>query len=178
MPVTVEPHGPRQRSVRTDSISEGGDRANSLRLRIRAAVRAAKLTQMLAEGADPGASDELAVRARQLTSERNRRVLARSLRRTLTEAQRPARTRARVVIIDRAAALDAELVIAEAVLRLENTTPVRAQGIAALERIITDAVNSPLYVSSEPGTLRRAIRAATAALDAQPVESHGFALAA
>jgi len=47
-----------------------------------------------------------------------------------------------------------------------------------LMRILTNVDgNSPLYNASEPGTLRRMIRGATAALDAQPARSHEFVLA-
>ena len=105
-------------------------------------------------------------------------MLAGSLRRTIAEARRPARTRSAVPFIDRGAVLDAEAAIAEMIERLLAPRPVEAQGMAMLERIVTNADGSPLYNASERGTLRRMIRSATAALDAQPAQSHQFALAA
>ena len=149
---------------------------NSLRIYFRAAVRRATLTRALAEGADPTGNEELALRARQLTSERTRRMLARTLRRTIADARRPARTRSAAAIIDRGAVLDAEDAIAEMIARLLALRPVQAQGMALLERIITNPDQSPLYNSGARGTLRRVISSATAALDAQPARSHEFAL--
>ena len=48
--------------------------------------------------------------------------------------------------------------------------------MAMLEWILTSADRSPLYNTSEPGSLRRMIRAATSALDAHPSRSHEFDL--
>jgi hypothetical protein len=177
MPAIVDPYGARPYAAPVDTIGDlaSGSHATSLRARVGAALRRADLTRALAAGADPGASDELALRARQLTSERNRRTLARTLRRTLAEAQRPPMTRGRAVIIDRAAVLHAKDSIAEMIERLESANPVRAQGVALLEQILTNADRSPLYNRSESGALRRVIRVATAALDAAG-DSHEFEL--
>jgi hypothetical protein len=82
-----------------------------------------------------------------------------------------------VPIIDRGAVLDGEAAIAEMIERLLAPRPVQARGMALLERIVTNADGSPLYNPSPPGTLRRMIRRAAAALDAQPAHSHEFALA-
>ena len=119
MPSMVDPYGARPFTTPLDSIPDrrSDRRASSLRIRLRTNVHRARLTRALAEGADPGASDELALRARQLTSERNRKTLARSLRRSIAEAHRPARTRGVMSIIDRRAVLDAEPAIAELIER-------------------------------------------------------------
>jgi hypothetical protein len=152
--------------------------AHSLRTRLRTAVHRAALTCALAEGADPAGTDELALRARQLTGKRTRRMLARTLRRTVAEARRPARTRSAVPIIDRGAVLEAEAAIEEMVERLLAPQSVQAQGMALLERIVTNADGiSPLYVGSARGELRRVVTSATAALDARPTHSHEFPLA-
>jgi hypothetical protein len=157
---------------------ERENRASSLRVHLRATVQRGKLTRALAEGADPKASGELALRAQQLTGERHRSMLARSLRALIAEAHRPRMIHPRA-IIDRRAALDAEAAIMEMIERLGSPSPVQPQGVALLTRILTNADgSSPLYNASEPGTLRRTIRGATAALDAQPARSHEFALAA
>ncbi len=178
MPAMVDPFGARPfagpRAPNLNFASHG--RASSLRLRIRTAVHRAELTRSLAEGADPDTSSELALRARTLTSPRNRRALARSLHRTLGEAQKPAVTRVRLSIIDRRAVLDAEGEITEMIERLNGPPPVRAQGMALLERLLTNADRSPLYNTAGQGTLRRAIRVADGALDAHPAQSHEFDL--
>jgi hypothetical protein len=150
----------------------------SLRVRLRAALHREQLTRLLAEGADPAASEELALRARQLTGKRDRRTLAGSLRSAIAEAHDPPMVRARA-IINRRATLDAEAAIMEMIDRLGSPIAVRPQGMALLMRILTNADgSSPLYNASEPGTLRRVIQSATAALDVQPAQSHEFALAA
>jgi len=175
---TVDPHGVPPYPTPLDSIPDHGldRRANSFRLRLGARVHRTKLTRSLADGVDPGCSDELALRARQLISDRNRKMLARSLRRTIADAHLPASTRARVSIIDRRGVLYAEAAIAQMIERLCRPWPVQPKGMAMLERIMTNADGSPLYNRSEPGALRRMIRDATAALDLQPGGSHEFAL--
>jgi len=179
MPNTIGPNGAQPYTKPLESISaRGSDRqANLLRLRLRTGVHRGKLTRALAEGADPRESDELALRAQKLTSDRSRKALARTLRRSIAEAYLPAHTRARVSIIDRRGVLDAESAIRAMVERLLGPRPVHAQGMAMLERILTNADSSPLYNRSRPGTLRQMIRAATAALDRQAAGSHEFALA-
>ena len=176
MPSTGNPYRAFPDATPADLSREVRSRVRSLRVRLHTAVHGGELTRALAEGAGPNASDELALRARQLTAARNRRKLARSLRGVLVEAHDPPVLRARA-IIDRRGALDAEAAILEMIERLGSPSPVRPQGIALLMRILTNVDgNSPLYNASEPGTLRRMIRGATAALDAQPARSHEFAL--
>jgi hypothetical protein len=155
-----------------------GSRGRPLRIRLGTAVHRQKLTRALAEGADPMASGELALLARQLTSERKRRRLVRSLRGVLAEAHQPPLTRARLSIIDRRAVIHAEAAIIAMIKRLGSPKPVQPQGVALLIRILTNADGrSPLYASGEPVTLCHVIRSATAALDTQSARSHEFALA-
>jgi len=104
-------------------------------------------------------------------------MLERSLRGVIAEAHGRRMTHARA-IIDRRAALDAEAAIMEMIERLGGPSPVQPQGMALLTRILTNADgSSPLYNASEPGTLRRMVRSATAALDVHAAPSHEFALA-
>jgi len=79
-------------------IGEVRSGMRSLRVRLHTAVHDGELTRALAEGADPKASDELALRARRLTGEHNRRMLARSLRGVIAEAHDPPVLRARAII--------------------------------------------------------------------------------
>jgi hypothetical protein len=179
MPAIADPYGARAFDATSDSFRrpafEGTPR--SLRLRVRTAHLRTELTRALAEGADPRASHELSLRAAQLTRDRSRRALARSLRRTVAEAHRPAIRRSRVVFINRAAVLDAEGAIETMVDRLGNSKPVSAEGMAIAARILTDA-DGPLYNASEPGTLRRAIGVATVASEPARSQSHEFPIAA
>jgi hypothetical protein len=151
-------------------------RSHSLLVRTRVAIQRGELTRALAEGTDPSSRPELALRAAQLTSNRSRRILARALRRTVAEAHRPAMTRAPVVIIRRSEVLNAQPAITAMIERLESSRPVRPEGMAIAERLLTNADNSPLYNAAGPGTLRQLVLAATAAMDPEPAQSHEFAI--
>ena len=179
MPPLVDPYGARPYD-HAPSPTDGPateDRMGLLWLHIRTALHRADVTRALADGADPHASRELSLRARQLTGRRHRTALARSLQRTLAEARQPMMVRAPVVIINRTAVLAAEQAIAVTVARLRSQIPVRAQGMALLERLLTNADHSPLYNPSAPGVLLRMIRVAAVALDAE-TDSHEFVLTA
>jgi hypothetical protein len=60
--------------------------------------------------------------------------------------------------------------------RLESSEPVRPEGMAIAERLLTNAERSPLYNPAEPGTLRQRVLAATAAMGPGPAQSHEFAI--
>jgi hypothetical protein len=158
-------------------VGSGAVVPRSIFPRVRVAVGRRALTRALSEGADPVSSPELSVRAVQLTSSRNRKQVARTLRRTISESHRPALTRSRVVIIRRAAVLDAEDALKVMIERLGNSEPVRAEGMAIAERILTDADWSPLYSPAEPGELRRLVRVATAAMGTRDPSTHDFPIA-
>ena len=151
-------------------------RSHSLLVRTRVGIHRGDLTRALAEGTDPTSRPELALRAAQLTGKRSRRTLARTLRRTIAEAHQPAMTRARVVIIRRGEVLNAELAITAMIERLESPEPVRPEGMALTERLLTNADHSPLYNPAEPGTLRQLVLAATAVMGPGPAQSHEFAI--
>ena len=135
------------------------------------------LTRALAQGAEPGSSPALARRAAQLTDAHHRRALARSLRRIIADAHDPQAGRARAIIVRRGPVLDAESLIDAVASRLAAPKPVRAQGVAQLERIITNADHSPLYNRSRPGALRQAMATALMAMDGESPDSHEFSIA-
>ena len=180
MPAIADPYRARPLDAPSDTFRDPAlnRRSHSLRVRVRTALQRAELTRALAEGADPSTRPELALRSAQLTSDRRRTALARTMRRTIAEAHKPAMTRSRVVIIRRGAVLDAEGAIDAMIERLGSSQPVRAEGMAIAERILTNADRSPLYNSSEPGALRRLIDVATAAMNAAPSQSHELPIAA
>jgi hypothetical protein len=159
-------------AVRHAGIRSNRDGALSVRTRV--AMHRHGLTRALAEGTDPTARPELSLRAAQLTSDRNRRGLARTLRRVINEANETAINPFRVALIRRQAVLEAQGAIGTMIQRLNSPRPVCAEGMAMAERIITNADCSPLYNPSEPSTLRRQILVATEALDAHASDGWGW----
>jgi hypothetical protein len=166
MPTIASPRGIGNLEPRRDHLGPDA----SIKLRIRVATKRHALTRQLAEGADPNSTPELALRARELTSQRRRRQMARTLRRTVSEARRPAMTRALVSILNRRAVLEANDAIQATIARLASPDPVAVKGMAMLDRLITDGTSSPLYDRVEPGTLRRELLVARAELDPTPVD--------
>ena len=140
----------------------------SLALRAKVALRRHALLSDLAAGAPAGLSPELALRASKLVNDRHRHQLANTLRRTIRDAHQPTMARANIAIIDRRAVIDAEAEIEALIERLESHRPVAARGMAIVELMITDAVESPLYDYAKPGTLRQQVLAATIALELEP----------
>lgn len=136
-----------------------------LGLRFRVARHRAGLTQRLAAGADPSGSPELALWTQRLVSERERRTLARTLERTLKEALHPAAVAFRLTAHQRRAIVEAERPLRAMIARLRDRQPVAAEGMALIERMITDGAWSPLYNVTVPGALRRLAVLATAALE-------------
>jgi hypothetical protein len=159
-PGGFETHNPsRNPSPRHDSPAAG------IQLRIKVRGRRGALTRQLADGADPASSPELSLRATQLISDRRRRQMARSLRRTITDARQPAITRAAISIVNRHAVLEADDALQATIARLASPDPVAAKGMAMLERVMSDGISSPMYNVVEPGTLRRHLLVAKAELD-------------
>jgi hypothetical protein len=174
MPTIERPHPIEIREPRRDRRP----RVNrSIKMRMRVATRRNALTEQLAGGVDPNSTPELALRAHQLTSDRYRRVMARSLRRATGEARDPAITRRIVSIINRYAVLEAGGAIQETIARLASPEPVEVKGMAMLEQLITNGATSPLYNWAEPGTLRRQLLVAKGELDPTPAP-HDLPIAA
>jgi hypothetical protein len=173
MPAIVNHHRGRPYGPPADT----DPRSRSALVAARTLLQRRELTRSLALGTDPGALPELSRRAAQLTSTRNRRILARTLRRTLAEARNPAPTRARVVIVNRREVFVAEDAITTMVGLLDSAMPVHAQGVAIAERMLMNADRSPLYNECGPGDLRRLVGAATAAMQRGSAGSHEFPIA-
>lgn len=115
-----------------------------LRLRLRVWVRRRRLNNELAAGFEPHASDELALRARQLTDTSTRRRLARSLRGVASDVEDR-----------RAAVLGPGVPVCRKVLpwregllglaeRLDGREPVNARGVARTLLLLTDG-SGPIY---------------------------------
>lgn len=173
MPTIVNPHFRPGREARGPHAEPS---APPLRSRIYTATHRRSLTLMLAEGANPAQHPELALRAEQLTGRSHRRAMARTLRRITAEAHRPLLARAHVILIRRGPVLDAEDVIGALAARLDGPAPVRPQGMAALERILTNAENSLLYNPSESGALHRQLAAVLYAVEPGEPQTHEFSI--
>lgn len=139
--------------------------SSSLTLRGHVAAHRRSLTRELSEGADPASSPTLALRAEQLTSERKRRALGRSLRRAVHEALHPVPRRVGFALVRRSALIDATDAIDVLVKRLHSPEPIAPEGAALIERMLSDGAWSPLYSTAPAGALRRLVVLATAALE-------------
>jgi hypothetical protein len=134
------------------------------RLLLIAALRRDGLDDELAQGVRPWHRPLLAVRARRLASERNRRMIARSLRRCVAEATSPAGLRA-AAPIDRGAVRESASELLALASRLESDRPAGVTGLAIAQRLVTDGVASPLYGPRSRGTLSSRVRNALAWID-------------
>jgi hypothetical protein len=131
-------------------------------------LRGAELDHRLAAGEDPSASDELALRARRLTTARSRTRVASGLAGVVRSAGngRPvftAAVRPRSEDVHELGAL-----ISSIERRLRAPGPVAAQGVAIVRLLLIDG-NGPLYRPSDPSALGACLRAAAAALRAPVV---------
>lgn len=162
----------------------------SLALPGRVWLSRATLDRMLAEGADPHDSRELARRAAQLTSARHRRSLAAAIERTLEEAEHPRAALSPTVPLQRREVLAARASLERlakdlagddresasrnrsalstqdvASVSLEDMTAERyaPRGVALVQRLLSNG-DSPLYTPYPPGELELAVRHANTAL--------------
>jgi hypothetical protein len=164
MPTIANPQLHHRRS-RARGVPTHGLLTEAVRTRIHAVTKRGAFTRALAAGADPLARPELAARAAQLISRRERAIIARSLRRTLRDAYASRATLGGPALIRRGAVRHAEDVITAVISRLEGPHPVTPQGMAQIERMLTNADNSPLYNDAAPGALRSAMSAVLCALE-------------
>jgi hypothetical protein len=119
-----------------------------------ARLRAHSLDRQLGAGVPPWQSPTLAARARQLTSERNRDTLARSLERLVELAEEPPSPyRTSVIPPCRPQVREARPLMLAMPHRLRAREPVNARGVARLNDILTDGAG-PCYVPSRPDALR------------------------
>jgi hypothetical protein len=103
-------------------------------------------------------------RAAELTSERNRRSLARSVRALVREAEGAVLPSA--VPLNRRAARENLKLLRRLEARLTDPSrPVSAHGVLVVERLLTDGISSPLYCRERAPELPRAIGKALTALE-------------
>lgn len=134
---------------------------------ILARLRAPRLERQLAAGSLPWASELHAARAVQLTGERHRRGLARSLESLVEQAEDPTpRFMSAVIPPCRAQVREALPLILEVASRLRSGEPVDARGVAQLRALLADG-GGPCYTASRPDALSIALRSVSEALDVQ-----------
>jgi hypothetical protein len=124
----------------------------SLGVRLCAFVHRFELTQRLAECADPNASPELALRARQLATPRELRRTILGLERVLREAAQPSRAMTSQVPLQRQAILAARPFLVSLLDTLREVEHPQPAGLARAELLLTDGAG-PVYAPSYPGTL-------------------------
>lgn len=124
-----------------------------------------RLDAMLAEGADPAASPELRLRARQLTQMSHRRALAAGFEKALATAEGPRPRLSSAVAPAKYEVRAARAALLELCQDLRERATVAPAGVALARDLLTDGT-SPLYIESLGDALWHALRRATAALDA------------
>ena len=149
------------RSTGTSEISfrRGGPIA-----RLATRMHAWKLDVALARGASPDSAAALSLRARHLIACDTRRLLAGEIERLLRDARRPATMRRLCLTprYDQVLAAEAELV--ELAVRLQQSGPVDAAGVARARLLLRDGAG-PIYHRGRDGELERLVDAALAALE-------------
>jgi hypothetical protein len=123
-----------------------------LALRARVLIRRGKLDGLLAAGADPSWDLELLLRARQISSPRRRRLLAKSIERAVWEAHRPPRWSC-TAPLDRRAVRTATPELSALALELTVQPAPAAQGVALATQLLRDP-DSPLYAPGGGEALR------------------------
>lgn len=127
-------------------------------------TRAFTLDRDLAGGASPDGTVRLALRARRLTGMRERRALARAIRRFVEQADRPVGKRWPPVQVcwDRVRASAAEFEFLAG--RLDRQAPVSACGVAQVSMLVHDG-GGPLYWGASGDALADRVHQAVTALD-------------
>ena len=137
-----------------------------LALRLRVRWNALALDSALAGGADPGASDELTLRAQQLAQPKTAEEMARSIGHLLELVDRSSAAQLAVTRmpfgIDQVQAVRPRLVKLAERLRAKGSHPVR--GLAMANLLLEDG-GGPLYVHDTLDGLERAVGATLSAID-------------
>ena len=132
-----------------------------------ARLRAPWLNRQLAAGVEPWRSPVHAARARQLTGDRIRRMLARGVERLVEQADEPPRlSRSAVIYPWRPGVREARPLMLTLASRLRGGAPVDPRGTAALKDLLTDG-SGPVYTPGDPNTLKRRLEIIDQWLDVQ-----------
>jgi hypothetical protein len=124
-------------------------------LRLAVRLHGFRLVRALAAGADPSASPELALRARQITAPRELRICVNGLERILREATAPSRGLTAQAPVQRDAVIAARPFLAYLLERLREVEAPRPAGVART-RLLLEEGAGPIYSPSPRGTLAAA----------------------
>jgi hypothetical protein len=135
-----------------------------LGLHIRVRWNALALDSALADGADPGASEELTLRAEQLARHKEREKAAKAIDRVLELVERGSAAQLASTRVpfrkDRVEASRPQLIELGASLRSNGPHPVQA---LAMANLLVEDGDSPLYVHDGPDHLEQTVEATLAA---------------
>lgn len=120
-------------------------------VRWRARLRRAQLDRRLAQGADPLTNPELRWRARQLTSHRNRRRLAKEIERVLDAAGTRPWLGGSAAPLNRVEIARCRELLQALASDLRGAEPVALRGVALTAQLLHDGC-SPLYAPHPPAT--------------------------
>jgi hypothetical protein len=132
-----------------------------------ARLRGAQLDRRLAEGIEPWRTPVYAARCRQLTTERSRRALARSLERLIEQSdEQPRLSRSTIVRPSRARVHEARPLLLTTASRMRSDVPVHPRAVAAIRILLSDGAG-PVYTHGDPETLKLRLQAIAAWMDGQ-----------
>jgi hypothetical protein len=140
-------------------------RKPTLEDRLIARLLARWLDRELALGIGASLSEAHAARAEQLTGERTRRALARSLEKLVDHAEHP--RSALLVAPCREQVRDAMPLIRSIAARLRSREPVDPRGVASLKKLLSDR-SGPCYLRRGPDALTLALHDILESLDGEP----------
>ena len=149
---------PRRRGTRSRSVTSRPGAG----LRLRTRWRRDRLDEQLANGADPGTSAELTLRAEQIGSGAERVRLAEYIERVLRVADEPAGMSGLLLRRGQVHACADELLALAR--RLRDDQPIEFRG-AAMSAVLLSNGSGPLYYDRGSVRLRQAVRSARLALD-------------
>jgi hypothetical protein len=140
-----------------------------LALRLRVRWSSAALDSALADGADPDASDELALRARQLAEPKARERVAKAIERVIELSElvgraSPAQLAYLRVPFRRQQVEAARPRLVQLVERLRAEEALSVRGLAMASQLVDDG-RGPLYVHDTPDALEHAVEATLSAVN-------------
>jgi len=139
-------------------------RRGGLRARISVLAHRGRLDRLLAAGLDPVTSDELCLRAAQITRPSHREALASGLERALDAAERTGPRMSSAVPPAKREVRAARGALLDLCGALRVYPQVDPAGVALAQELLTDG-RGPLYVKSRGDALERALRRAALALE-------------
>jgi hypothetical protein len=151
------PDTPRLSSSASPISRDGAERPPrfGVGVRLRTFLKRAKLDAALTDGADPGESAELALRARQLAKPRTRIRLARAIERAVDDVESPV-PEIPLGVYRRAPVLENRALLRAAAERLRSEAPVRLRGVAMADLLVY-CNDSALYGADSADQLEREI---------------------